>query len=504
MHRDFFADAQEPVRPGAREAIAAPRGHAKTTFKALLKVIHAIVYGYQPYIIILGHSASEAEEKAKDILDQLEGSERLIQVYGALAPVPGKREHGSRWGKKWFITQNGIKVQAKSRGAQIRGLKHGSNRPSLVICDDIESPDGVLNPDQRKKTWDWFMKDVLKCGQIDGSTNFTVIGTCLHPDALLPGLLQSVGWHGRKYQAVLSDSERPDLWATYQGIYTNLSEPQRKERAQAFFEENREAMLAGTQVLWPEAESYERLMNMKIEEGEASFSSEKQNDPYDPELQLFKMDQARRCRILYDGRRFSGIQWLGGTEKIVPRADITRIVAYHDPALGKKPGAAGSNPDYAAIVVVAQDKDGYMYALDAWIEKKDPSTQVAQALLLYDKWGFETLYLEVVLFQDLLRDTYARAQEKRDGKPVRVIGVTPHTNKIQRISMLEPDITNGYLLFADTLNPRLISQLTLFPTTHDDGPDALHGAVSQLKKRLEVPVAPPIQVGSGEHPHRLF
>lgn len=27
-----------------------------------------------------------------------------------------------------------------------------------------------------------------------------------------------------------------------------------------------------------------------------------------------------------------------------------------------------------------------------------------------------------------------------------------------------------------------MSQLVLFPTSHDDGPDALHGAVAQLKK----------------------
>jgi predicted phage terminase large subunit-like protein len=83
-----------------------------------------------------------------------------------------------------------------------------------------------------------------------------------------------------------------------------------------------------------------------------------------------------------------------------------------------------------------------------------------------------------------LKQTYADAQEKRPrgSRPLRVQGVHQHQNKMQRISTLEPEISNGYLLFAETLTPRLLDQLTLFPTTYDDGPDALHGAVEQLKK----------------------
>jgi hypothetical protein len=40
--------------------------------------------------------------------------------------------------------------------------------------------------------------------------------------------------------------------------------------------------------------------------------------------------------------------------------------------------------------------------------------------------------------------------------------------KYSRISMLEPEITNGYLLFSETLNPCLIEQMTLLLTGYDD------------------------------------
>jgi hypothetical protein len=45
MHLDFCAAESNPAKRGRRDAIAAPRGHAKTTFKVLFKALHAIVYG---------------------------------------------------------------------------------------------------------------------------------------------------------------------------------------------------------------------------------------------------------------------------------------------------------------------------------------------------------------------------------------------------------------------------------------------------------------------------
>ena len=46
-------------------------------------------------------------------------------------------------------------------------------------------------------------------------------------------------------------------------------------------------MLEGTRVLWPELEDYHALMVMREREGKASFQSEKQNEPIDPEQCVF-------------------------------------------------------------------------------------------------------------------------------------------------------------------------------------------------------------------------
>jgi predicted phage terminase large subunit-like protein len=77
----------------------------------------------------------------------------------------------------------------------------------------------------------------------------------------------------------------------------------------------------------------------------------------------------------------------------------------------------------------------------------------------------------------MFNDLY-EAQQKTS--PLRVIGITNQGNKYQRISTLEPYITNGHLLFNTALDKQLMSQLSLYPTTHDDGPDCLSMAISQF------------------------
>lgn len=474
MHQDFFAAESDPALRGRREVIAAPRGHAKTTFKVIFKCLHAIVYGYEPFILIIGHSTPEADGKVKEILDELDSNKLLKEVYGVLAPRPGQ----AGCSKKDFVTQNGIRVTAKSRGRQVRGLKHGSHRPSLIILDDIEAPDKVIKEGQRHKSQLWLEKDVMKLGNIDGRANIIIIGTCLHPEALLPTLLRSPGWKGIKYQAIQSFATNQGLWQAWKKVYTDLTNANREQDANAFYMANEAAMLEGAQVLWPEGESYLSLQKSIINEGQASFQSEKQNDPYDPERQIFDMNQAKRFKIEYkpDGERH-GFRWLDGSDRFVPAYDIVRTVAFHDPAL-----CENKEGDYAALVVCAADANGYLYCLDAYIEKVPPSRQIEQAFALHDKWDLDVLYVEENGFQGALKDAYRTRQGVES--TLRFLGLKQHHNKEKRISSLEPLVTNGRLVFNDDLSPRLISQMQLFPTDHDDGPDALHGAVEQLKKRV--------------------
>jgi predicted phage terminase large subunit-like protein len=480
MHRDFFKLEKNPGRRGRREVTAAPRGNAKTTIKTTIKTIHAICYGYEKFIVILSNSGPEADEKVRDILIELETNKRLRQVFGQLAPIKGNRKTG-RWGTTDFVTTNKIRVLAKSKGKQVRGLKHGHYRPTLIILDDVEAPEEVRTPEQRKKTRDWLFKDVMKAGGLGGKTNVIFVGTVLHQEGLLAELLKNPGWEPHFYRSVIRHADRQDLWNQWREAFCQLENPNRLKDARAFYEANKAEMLKGVEVLWPDGEPYYSLMAQRITDGEAAFNSEKQNEPLDPSRQLFNMAEAKRFKIVYNEyHQPKEIRWLDKSERVIPWDHIKEIVAFHDPAMGKKP-TSNNEPDFTAIVVVAIDLSGYMYCLDAYVEKDPPSKQVVAAFALHQKWSISRLFLETQNFQELLKDKYIAEQKNFFGYPLRVVGVNQHEDKYARISTLEPEIAHGFLAFNIDLNRRLYEQLEQFPTGCDDGPDALEGAVRQLK-----------------------
>lgn len=473
MHEYFCQLESIPDRRGSNEVTAAPRGNAKTTFRVLMKVIHAIVYGYHPFIIIIGYSKAEAIDKVKDIRDELLTNEHLIEVYGKLlSPKAAKSD---------FITTNKVRVTARSKGGQVRGLKYGQSRPSYIILDDIESLESVNTPEQRMKTKTWFYKDVMGSGRPDGKSDFEVVGTILHQEGLLAELLQKPGWKGRKYQAILSWAQNQTLWEEWKAIYCALENQNAREDALKFYEANEAAMLEGVEVLWPTGETYYQLMEYTIQFGLASLYSEKQNDPYDPERQILNPDICKRFKVIWAGdanwpKEFQEQGFVVDCEGKQYHSSQLKIIAFHDPAL-----AETNKSDYASVCVCAQDPFGYVYVLESYIRRDPPAIQIRKALDLYSRWQVDTLYMEAVGFQELLKPLYHEELKSREGR-FRIIGVDQHSNKIHRISTLEPYFSNGWLRLNQDTSPLLIDQLRLFPTTHDDGPDALQGCVERLKR----------------------
>ena len=481
MHRDFCQIETEPDLRGVNRVTAAPRGNAKTTFRVIFKSLHAIVYGYHPFIIIIGYSESEAIDKVKDIRDELVMNERLIEVYGRLA--------SAKSAKSDFITSNNVRIVARGRGGQVRGLKHGPHRPSLIILDDIESLEGVNTPEQRLKTENWFFKDVMGARSADGKTNVEFVGTILHEEALLPTLLKKPGWKSSKYKAILSWPENQNLWEQWREVYRDLDNVNAEADALAFFKKNEKKMMQGVKVLWPAGETFYDLMKYDLQYGRASLLSEKQNEPFDPERQILNPDLCPRFKVYRPGDP----EWLESlgedgfalvrldTGKAVHSRDL-KVIGFLDPALGDKKQKKTTQLDFAAVVVCAQDPSGYVYALDCWMKKQAPNQQIQACFAMHEKWGLDTMYLETVGFQELMKDTFKEIGKLYEGAKFRVVGVDQHKNKVARIATMEPYFSNRWLLLNQVIDHELINQLRLFPTGHDDGPDALHGCVSRLRR----------------------
>lgn len=442
---------------GTRSAVAAPRGHAKSTVMSLQNVLHAALYGYKRYILLVSDTEAQAAGFLDAIKNELESNDLLLRDFGD--------QTGKTWKTASIVLANGCRIDAVGSGQKLRGRRNYQRRPDLILCDDIENDEGVRTVEQRRKTADWFWKAVCKAG--DSYTDILVIGTVLHHDSLLANLLENPGFQSWKFRAVLSEPSSP-LWQQWEALACDLNDPNREKTALAFFEENRQEMLRGAQVLWPEKLSYYDLRWMRLTEGEAAFNSEMQNQPIDPAACLFSAQWFR----YYD------------PAAVDFRRPAFRFYGYCDPSLGRT-----AQSDYSAVITLAVDgESGLAYVYDADIQRRHPDRIIADILekerLLRRETGrgYTLFGAETNQFQWFLKEQLAR-ESARAGLYLPIQGVRSTEDKTMRVESLQPDVRNGYILFRKD-QTLLLHQLSQFPLgTHDDGPDALEGARTLARRQ---------------------
>lgn len=479
LHTDYYERLRE--RQGSRghfDAVAAPRGFSKTTGCCLISIIHDCVYETEAYTLYLTNRHEDAVNKTRDARDELENNEALIRVYSP--------QMSPQWNNGDWTTAHGQRVRAASRHTQLRGALSKGRRPSRVILDDVEHFEHVDNAEQRAKDWLWLNNDILKLG--DARTNYEMWGTLLHTDAMLKKLLSTPGWTAQLYQAVerFADVASLPLWQHWRLLYIDLSDPDRERTAQVFFLAHTSEMLQGSRVLWPQRRGYYDLMCARIREGESSFQRELQNAPGEDSRHLFDMSMAAYCDV-----RPHGIARAGG--KLIPWTEIVEMVMSFDPVPDKQDT---QGTDFAAIPVLAQDRDGYLYLLDCYLEQEISSDNQVQALVdLAWKWDCKLVSVETNGFASLIpanirEAMHARATAEQTPEfSFSIVAIVNMRSKILRIKSLETLVENGWLQFATTLDPRMIQQfadwLPLEQSSHDDGPDAVEMAIRTIRHQYE-------------------
>ncbi len=473
MHKDFFTYLVGVTKTrGARCAVAAPRGHAKTTVVSVAYVLYCVCYNLEPFIVMVSNTGDQAEDLLSTVKHELESNERILKDFPEVAEPLHRRPQPKRWRRREVITRNGVKILALGAGQKIRGRKHKEHRPTLIILDDIENEEEVRSADQRENKTVWFQKALLKAGTA-ARTNVIVVGTILHYDSLLARLIgpesgtsEFPGWNTATYRAVQEFSEREDLWAKWESIYTEREEFEGETgplAATAYYEANKAELEKGTDVLWPERETYLQLMELRVKEGRASFDSEKQNDPVDPDSCYFREEQ-----FVYWDDKFASEDEL--------KKSLGTNVSYYgacDPSLG-----GGRLRDDTAIVTLLYDKkDQVYYVLDADIKSRKPKEIIATILQYHQLRSFLRFTMETNQFQIVLSQELKDASHKAK-KPLSVYEVNHTSDKVSRIQSLEPLVSSGRLRFSRR-HRQLIDQLRQFPkAAHDDGPDALEMAIA--------------------------
>ncbi|KDN12573.1 Phage protein [Snodgrassella communis] len=438
LHRYLFQRLPEIIRSGESEsdAIAAPRGEAKSTIVTQLFVLWCVVCGYKKYALIVMDSIEQAYPMLEAIKAELEANPRLRCDF---AEACGQ---GRIWQAGMIITANDAKIQAAGSGKKIRGLRHGAQRPDVVVLDDIENDEQVNSPEQRDKLQSWLEKTITPLGGAGEKLDIVYIGTILHYDSVLSRMLNNEFWTARKFKAVVQWPDDMVLWEKWEEIRRNAG----RKAARAFYQANETAMLKGAVTSWS-ARGILELMTIRAKIGLSSFASEYQNDP------LAGDDAPFANSIIFWVNRLPDWIYYGAC----------------DPSLGK----AGKARDPSALLVGGYDrKNGVLDVVEAQIKKRLPDRIISDIIALQKQYHCQSWAIETVQFQEFFKTELVKRSAQLH-TPIPAIGVKPIADKLLRIESIQPHMQNGLI----RLHPNqtvLIDQLRHFPRAdHDDGADAL-------------------------------
>jgi predicted phage terminase large subunit-like protein len=202
FHRELFEIVNRSE--GKNVAIAAPRGHSKSTIMSFFYPLHSAIFGKKKFIVLISSSQDAARIHIEKIKKEIEGNTKIKAFFGNL-------QDPKKWNEYDIVLKNGCRIVARGAGQNIRGIANLNSRPDLIIMDDVEDSREVQSPTSRTNLRRWLYGDVLPA--IDPKRGkIVMIGTVLHDDSLLNRILTNLDdeWITKIYKAIQDDGT--SLW----------------------------------------------------------------------------------------------------------------------------------------------------------------------------------------------------------------------------------------------------------------------------------------------------
>ncbi|OGB73681.1 hypothetical protein A3K24_02485 [candidate division Kazan bacterium RIFCSPHIGHO2_01_FULL_44_14] len=166
--------------------ICAFRASGKSTLISLSYPLWAIMGKLQKKHILI---TSKTQDMARRLLESLKAE--LTDNTLLKADMGPFRSSNTKWGGGTIeLSKYKARIVVASVEEGIRGIRYGTYRPDLIICDDVEDLNSVATQDSRDKTYRWFKGDLIPTG--DRRTNIVVIGNLLHDDSLIMRLRKEI------------------------------------------------------------------------------------------------------------------------------------------------------------------------------------------------------------------------------------------------------------------------------------------------------------------------
>lgn len=420
----FHLDMTDRLLTSNKHVVKAPRGSAKS-ITCGKKFLTYLACNYKQDdcpvqipegVIYISNTGPVAKTQLAKVKREIELNERIKAQYGDLA--------GDVWREDYIELTNGFWVRAIGRGSQARGYRAG-----LIIADDLDDAEAVRSETQRDKAREWWDTDILPILD-ESDCRCVVIGTNLHPLALINYIASKEGWTSDTYRALQADGSS----------------------------------------IWPSKWSVERLGEMRREMGTRQFNAEYQNEPIITENPIFYPAWFRRFNR-HDAHYLKDIE------------QGVYTVAACDPAISRD-----ENADYTAIVTLSATfgKEPKIYVRPGGVVRGHwpLNRTVNQLATMQDKFGIKQIGIETTAYQQALADEFKRYMDDNH-RAINTLEIKPDKDKERRAHAVAPMVERGQVWIdeSDEMSRLLLDELMLFPTgDHDDLVDAFVHALGMLKQ----------------------
>lgn len=325
-HLRVIAKIEKAVREGGLFAFAMPRGSGKTTL-ARCAALWAVLYGYRPFVCLIGAADDRAKELLLPIRKHILENPLLLEDFPeSIYPLRALENSSKRqlqqhcrgqlthvhWGLNKLVFPNiegedipvalrqdgfdqspssGSIITTTSLDANMRGQQHtrvdGSIlRPSLVLLDDPQTRDSARSAEQTNKRTELLNGDVL--GMAGPGESISALMTCTKMyDGDLADTVLDVNkcpeWDSECTRLVYSFPSNEKLWDEYFEVRRTKG----KAAANEFYAARQAAMDAGASIAWEarydaksgELSAIQHAMNLRKRVGPDAFAAEYQNEP---------------------------------------------------------------------------------------------------------------------------------------------------------------------------------------------------------------------------------
>jgi predicted phage terminase large subunit-like protein len=417
-------------------AIAAPRGHAKSTAITFAYTLASILFQESDFVMIVSATEAQSIYFLGDLKKELQDNEDLIALFGQ---VKFEKDTETDF-IGVFPDGNKFRVLAKGAEQKLRGIKWNSKRPNLIVVDDLEEDEAVISKERRDKMKAWFYGALLPCRSGSGKVRY--VGTILHMDALLENLMPKE--HDRAY----TRSTDLKVWS--------------EKKNQAWLAVKYKAHNADMSIiLWPDR--YPKAFWLQKQE---EYKSQALMDVYSREFLNYPIDEGNSFFKKAD---------------FIPISTDAMMKLEKDPQkfnfyiAGDLAITETQRSDYTVFAVAAVDSSGMLYIVDIIRDRMNSLDLIETIFALQQKYKPEIFTLEAGAIEKSIGPFLFSEMQKR-GIYINLNTMVPTKDKVSRARSINARMKSGSVRFDKNSDwySEFEQELLRFPRDkHDDQVDAL-------------------------------